>query len=90
MNTEIYRSSYGRHAVERSYREHLRRWALPPRHRGVDTREGETFVLDCGDSHTLPVVLLHGGGSNGAIWQADAQRCSSTGCTWSTSSASPD
>lgn len=78
MSTGIYRSLSGQHAVERSYREHLQRWTVPLRQRTVATCEGETFVLDCGPTDAPPVVLLHGGGSNSAIWQADAPRWSLT------------
>ncbi|WP_308159839.1 alpha/beta fold hydrolase [Mycolicibacterium goodii] len=76
MNADIYRSPSGRRAVERSYREQLQRWAMPLRHRTVATREGDTFVLNCGATDAPPVVLLHGAGSNSAIWQADASRWS--------------
>ncbi|MEE6177069.1 alpha/beta fold hydrolase [Mycobacterium sp. 050134] len=68
----------GRHAVECGYREHLQHWTVPLRHRTVATREGETFVLDCGAPDAPPVVLLHGAGSNSAIWRADAPRWSLT------------
>lgn len=76
MSTGIYRSLSGQEAVERSYRDHLQRWTVPLRHRTVATCEGETFVLDCGSADAPPVVLLHGAGSNSAIWQADAPRWS--------------
>jgi pimeloyl-ACP methyl ester carboxylesterase len=78
VNTEIYRSPSGRQAVERSYREHLQRWTMPLRQCIVATREGETSVLDCGPTDAPPVILLHGAGSNSAIWHADAQRWSLT------------
>jgi pimeloyl-ACP methyl ester carboxylesterase len=76
MSTNVYRSLSGQQAVERSYRGHLQRWTVPLRHRTVATREGETFVLDCGPAEAPPVLLLHGAGSNSAIWQADAPRWS--------------
>jgi pimeloyl-ACP methyl ester carboxylesterase len=78
MSTAVYRSSSGQQAIERSYRDHLQRWTVPLRHRTVTTREGETFVLDCGPADTPPAILLHGVGSNSAIWRADAPRWSQT------------
>lgn len=78
MNTEVYRSLSGQRSVESRYREHLQRWTVPLRQRTVATREGETFVVDCGPTEAPPVVLLHGAGSNSAIWHADAPRWSMT------------
>ncbi len=38
----------------------------------VPTRHGDTFVLTCGDASAPPLVLLHGAGTNSAIWIEDA------------------
>lgn len=78
MTTGIYRSPSGRRAVEDSYRDHLQLWSVPLAHRSVGTREGDTFVLDCGPADAPPVVLLHGAGSNSAIWRTDVPRWSRT------------
>ncbi|TRW80256.1 alpha/beta fold hydrolase [Mycolicibacterium sp. 018/SC-01/001] len=78
MNADVYRSPSGQQAVERSYRENLQRWDVPLRHRIVATREGDTFVLDCGPADAPPALLLHGAGSNSAIWLTDASRWSLT------------
>lgn len=78
MTAQIYRSACGREAIVRGYREQLQRWTIPLREHTVPTREGDTFVLDCGPIDAPPVVLLHGAGSNSGIWQADACRWSST------------
>jgi pimeloyl-ACP methyl ester carboxylesterase len=78
MTTEVYRTCAGRRTVEDSYRAHLRRWTVPRREHTVGTREGETFVLDCGPTDAPPVVALHGAGSNSAIWRSEAERWSAT------------
>lgn len=78
MNADVYRSPAGRQAIERSYQERLERWPVPLRRHHLGTREGDTFVLDCGPTDAPPVVLLHGAGSNSAIWHADAARWSPT------------
>jgi pimeloyl-ACP methyl ester carboxylesterase len=37
----------------------------------VATREGETFVVVSGTANAAPLVLLHGSGSNSAMWTAE-------------------
>jgi pimeloyl-ACP methyl ester carboxylesterase len=37
----------------------------------VPTREGETFIVACGDQNAPPLLLLHGGMANSAMWMGD-------------------
>ncbi|GAA4943731.1 alpha/beta hydrolase [Streptomonospora halophila] len=74
MNTPqgIYRSEAGARAVRDHYRGLLERWSVPNTHVRVPTREGETFAVACGPETAPPVVLLHGSGTNTAMWMGDA------------------
>ena len=69
----IYKSVQGRRLIENRYREFLDRWPTPNQQMHVTTRFGQTFVI-CGGTHSSlpPLVLLHGSGSNSAMWIGDA------------------
>ncbi|MER6000188.1 alpha/beta fold hydrolase [Nonomuraea angiospora] len=67
----IYASPEGARAVERRYRELLERWPVPYEHVRVPTGHGETFVVACGPAGAPPLLLLHGSGTNSAMWLAD-------------------
>jgi pimeloyl-ACP methyl ester carboxylesterase len=67
----IYKTPAGEQAVMALYDSALERWAVPYETRMIPTRHGETFVIICGDEAAPPLVLLHGAGSNSAIWAAD-------------------
>jgi pimeloyl-ACP methyl ester carboxylesterase len=44
---------------------------VPNQQLRVPTREGETFVVRCGDANAPPLLLLHGGAGNSAMWMGD-------------------
>jgi pimeloyl-ACP methyl ester carboxylesterase len=67
----VFASDAGRQAVEQRYREILRHWPVPYEHLTVATREGDTFVVACGPPDAPPLLLLHGSGSNSAMWMGD-------------------
>jgi pimeloyl-ACP methyl ester carboxylesterase len=67
----IHTSPEGARAVERRYRELLERWPVPYEHVRVPTGHGETFVVVCGPAGAPPLLLLHGSGTNSAMWLAD-------------------
>jgi len=69
--TGIYKSEAGRQAIEAFYRKVLTRWPVANEHVIVPTRHGETLVIACGATDAPPVVLLHGSGSNSAVWIRD-------------------
>jgi pimeloyl-ACP methyl ester carboxylesterase len=67
----IYKTEAGGREIVRRYEQVLANWPLPAERRRVPTREGETFVLVCGPDDAPPLVLLHGSGSNAAMWMGD-------------------
>ncbi|MEV7232122.1 alpha/beta hydrolase [Polymorphospora sp. NPDC051019] len=71
--TSIYRSDDARRAVEERYRVFLDGWPVPSTESVLPTRQGDTFVVACGDEHAPPIVLLHGAGFNSAAWLGDVE-----------------
>ncbi|MDH2430588.1 alpha/beta fold hydrolase [Sphaerisporangium sp. TRM90804] len=67
----IYKTEAGGREVRERYVQALRAWPVPGEHRRVPTREGETFVVACGPEHAPPLLLLHGSGTNAAMWIGD-------------------
>ncbi|GAB2958211.1 alpha/beta fold hydrolase [Amycolatopsis acidiphila] len=67
----IYKTDAGGREIRRRYREVLDGWPVEAEHLRVPAREGETFVLACGPRDAPPVLLLHGSGTNAAMWRAD-------------------
>ncbi|MFC4857201.1 alpha/beta fold hydrolase [Actinophytocola glycyrrhizae] len=67
----IYKTEAGEREIRRRYEHTLANWPVPAEHRVVPTREGDTFVLVCGPEEAPPLLLLHGSGSNAAMWLGD-------------------
>ncbi|HEY6845470.1 MAG TPA: alpha/beta hydrolase [Terracidiphilus sp.] len=68
----IYKAPEGQRLVEEQYRRMLTYWPVANRQFHVPTRQGETFVIECGGESAPPVVLLHGALANSASWMSDA------------------
>jgi pimeloyl-ACP methyl ester carboxylesterase len=68
----IYKSAEGEQRIARRYQEFLTFWPQPNRQFHVPTRYGDTFVISCGADAAPPLLLLHGSGSNSAMWISDA------------------
>lgn len=69
--TGIYKTAEGQRAIEEKYRQILQYWPVANRQFTVPTRQGETFVIACGNESGPPVLLLHGALANSASWMSD-------------------
>jgi pimeloyl-ACP methyl ester carboxylesterase len=67
----VFKSAEGERAVRERYLEILKYWPVPNRQLRVPTREGETFVIACGEESAPPLVLLHGSAITSAMWIGD-------------------
>jgi len=67
----IYKRCQGESAIKQHYRQLLDRWPVAHEESRVPTREGETFVIACGAREAPPLMLLHGSGTNSAMWMGD-------------------
>jgi pimeloyl-ACP methyl ester carboxylesterase len=66
--TRIYKSEEGAHAVRERYLKFLKHWPVPNQQLTVPTRQGETFIVACGDEQAPPLMLFHGSASNSVVW----------------------
>ena len=72
MNTKsIYKSLDGERAIMARYDALLTHWPVPYTTREVPSRHGNTFVIVSGNEYAPSLILLHGAGSNSAMWAGD-------------------
>lgn len=67
----IYKSPAGERVVADLYDRALENWPIPFETRYISTRYGDTFVIAGGAGTAPTLVLLHGAGTNSAIWAGD-------------------
>lgn len=74
--TSIYKTDQGKIQVISFYESILKQWHQPSKQLTLETKFGETFIIESGVDNVQAVLLLHGTGSNSAMWIADATELS--------------
>jgi pimeloyl-ACP methyl ester carboxylesterase len=67
----VFKTLAGEKAVMALYDSALARWPVPHETLNISTRHGQTFVIASGAQAAPALVLLHGAGTNSAIWGGD-------------------
>jgi pimeloyl-ACP methyl ester carboxylesterase len=70
MNT-IYKSYEGERLVKERYLAFLQHWPVVHQQLRIPSSQGETFVVASGAEGAPPLLLLHGGAGNSAMWMGD-------------------
>jgi len=69
--TSVYKTPAGEREVMAFYDAILERWPVASETMNIATRHGNTFIIASGQPSSPPLVLLHGAGSNSAMWVRD-------------------
>ena len=69
----IYRTPEGERLVRERYLMFLKYWPVPHQEMRIPTSQGETFVIASGEEGAPPLLLLHGGAANNAMWMGDVR-----------------
>lgn len=67
----IYKSSEGARLIRERYEAFLKYWPVPNEQIHVPTEHGSTFVVISGPRNAPPLLLLHGGAANSAMWMGE-------------------
>lgn len=67
----IYKKQEGQRLIEEQYRRILKHWPVANQQFHVSTRQGDTFVIACGEESGPATLLLHGALANSASWMGD-------------------
>jgi pimeloyl-ACP methyl ester carboxylesterase len=73
-NISLYKSAAGEKMLMSLYDKMMSTWPVPCRQLQVDTRYGNTFIIESGQESAKPLILLHGSCSNALSWMADISR----------------
>ncbi|WP_163323733.1 alpha/beta fold hydrolase [Draconibacterium mangrovi] len=69
----IYKTEKGKQLIQNNYSQLLSDWVQPFKQQFIKTQLGDTFVLESGKVDAPAIILLHGSGSNSAMWMVDAK-----------------
>ena len=74
--TSIYKTDEGKKQVISFYDNLLKEWHQPSKQLTIQTAFGDTFIIESGEINAETILLLHGSGSNSAMWTADVKELS--------------
>ena len=73
VKKSIYKSEEGRKQIIDFYESVLLQWYQPSKQFLLETSYGDTFIVENGEKNASVLLLLHGSGSNSAMWISDAK-----------------
>ncbi len=73
VKKSVFKSKEGKTAILAFYDKLLEGWPVPVKKHTIATRCGDIFVIECGDAEKPALVLLHGSGSNSAVWAGEVK-----------------
>ncbi|MFB6342005.1 alpha/beta fold hydrolase [Saccharicrinis sp. FJH62] len=76
--TSIYKTDEGKEQIIKYYYSLLSQWTQPSIQFYIDTQLGKTHIIESGNKVNPAILLLHGTGSNSAMWAYDAKILSET------------